>query len=251
MPTLMPFLPPPNLQVDGERHLLPLTLAGGAVTVTQEGAHQVLRAQGGLKLLYDTVSYVLLTLPASYRHHTGGLCGNFDGDAANDAADPEELGSNWGIPVRGCKHGSQPEPCPQSKPELCSLLEDETGPFGGCHKVVAPWEHAASCMQEGCGKAGGVELCRVLQAYAAACQAAGGELQEWREAAKCREWAWGRRGGGSEKGGAVACSNCLIPWVARRCMQRFCGLHMVACSFPAEFACNRKRQSCRVCTQLH
>nr|XP_038028058.1 IgGFc-binding protein isoform X2 [Anas platyrhynchos] len=174
-----------EVKVDGERHLLPLTLAGGAVTVTQEGAHQVLRAQGGLKLLYDTVSYVLLTLPASYRHHTGGLCGNFDGDAANDAADPEELGSNWGIPVRGCKHGSQPEPCPQSKPELCSLLEDETGPFGGCHKVVAPWEHAASCMQEGCGKAGGVELCRVLQAYAAACQAAGGELQEWREAAKC------------------------------------------------------------------
>ncbi|KAM9168752.1 IgGFc-binding protein-like [Mergus octosetaceus] len=174
-----------EVKVDGERHLLPLTLAGGAVTVTQEGAHQVLRAQGGLKLLYDTVSYVLLTLPASYRHHTGGLCGNFDGDAANDAADPEELGSSWGIAVRGCTHGSQLEPCPQSKPELCSLLEDEKGPFGGCHKVVAPWEHAASCAQEGCGKAGGAALCRVLQAYATACQAAGGELQEWREAAKC------------------------------------------------------------------
>ncbi|KAI6059426.1 IgGFc-binding protein [Aix galericulata] len=192
-----------EVKVDGERHLLPLTLAGGAVTVTQEGAHQVLRAQGGLKLLYDTVSYVLLTLPASYRRRTGGLCGNFDGDAANDAADPEELGSSWGVAVRGCTHGSGLEPCPQSKPELCSLLEDEKGPFGGCHEVVAPREHAASCAQEGCGKAGGAELCRVLQAYATACQAAGGELQEWREAAKCREWAWG--GGGSEKGGALSC----------------------------------------------
>ena len=34
---------------------------------------------------------------------------------------------------------------------------------------------------------GSTALCRSLQAYAAACQAAGGELQEWREAAKCRE----------------------------------------------------------------
>ncbi|NXP47796.1 FCGBP protein, partial [Heliornis fulica] len=73
-----------EVAVDGERHLLPLTLAGGSVTVSQEGTHRVLRVRGGPKLLYDGDSYVLLTLPGVYRRRTRGLCGNFNGDAGDD-----------------------------------------------------------------------------------------------------------------------------------------------------------------------
>ncbi|NXI62929.1 FCGBP protein, partial [Anseranas semipalmata] len=171
-----------EVKVDGEQHLLPLALAGGAVTVTQEGAHRVLRVRGGPGLLYDGASYAVLTLPGTYRHRTGGLCGDFDGDAANDATEP---GSDWGADGEGCTHSLQLAPCPPDEPGLCTLLEDPAGPFGGCHRAVAPGQHAAACVQEGCGRVGDAALCSSLQAYAAACQAAGGELREWREAAQC------------------------------------------------------------------
>ncbi|NXT52914.1 FCGBP protein, partial [Pluvianellus socialis] len=93
-----------EVTVGGEPQLLPLALAGGAVTVAQEGAHRVLRAQGGPKLLYDGAGYVLLTLPAAYRRRTRGLCGDFDGDADGDLADPVQLGPAWATPTPPCTH---------------------------------------------------------------------------------------------------------------------------------------------------
>ncbi|OXB52310.1 hypothetical protein ASZ78_011179, partial [Callipepla squamata] len=130
-----------EVKVDGERHLLPVSLSSGAVTVTQEGIHRVLRTRMGLKLLYDGAAYVLLTLPGSYRGRPGGLCGDFDGDVTDDDTDPQRLGEAWGIPTRGVGAGHD-----------------------------------------------GDTVCQSLQAYAAACQAAGGQLREWREEAQCREW---------------------------------------------------------------
>ncbi|NXX56650.1 FCGBP protein, partial [Scopus umbretta] len=174
-----------EVTVDGEQHLLPLTLAGGAVTVSQEGTHRVLLTQGGPKLLYDGNSYVVLTLPSTYRRHTKGLCGNFNGDAGDDPTTPQELGDAWGTLTATCTHGPPPPPCPSANPGPCRVLEEETGPFAGCHGAVAPHEHVAGCMQEQCSRPGARALCHSLQAYAAACQAAGGQLQEWRAAAKC------------------------------------------------------------------
>ncbi|XP_076216831.1 IgGFc-binding protein isoform X3 [Aptenodytes patagonicus] len=138
--------------VDGEQHLLPLTLAGGAVTVSQEGTHQVLQVQGGPKLLYNGNAYVLLTLPSTYRHHTKGLCGNFDGDANNDPTTPQELGAAWGTLTTTCTHGSPPPTCPSATPGPCGVLTEATGPLAGCHRVVAPQEYVAACMQEQCSQ---------------------------------------------------------------------------------------------------
>ncbi|NXO49603.1 FCGBP protein, partial [Aramus guarauna] len=167
-------------EVDGERHLLPLTLGAGAVTVSQEGTHRVLRVPGGPKLLYDGDTYALLTLPDAYRRRVRGLCGDFDGDAGDDVTSPQDLGSAWVTRMSACTHGSLPPPCPTGDPGPCGLLTDATGPFAGCHGVVGPREHAAACAQERCSEAGAATACRSLQAYAAACQAAGGRLQEWR-----------------------------------------------------------------------
>ncbi|NXW58236.1 FCGBP protein, partial [Eurystomus gularis] len=172
-------------EVDGERHLLPLALAEGALTVSQEGTHRVLLTQGGLKLLYDGDSYVVLTLPVAYHGRTRGLCGNFNGDPGDDLSTPEELGAAWGTLTPTCTHGDPPPTCPVDKLGPCAVLLEKTGPFVGCHGVVDPHEHVASCVQEQCGQPGAATLCRSLQAYAAACQAAGGQLQEWREATKC------------------------------------------------------------------
>ncbi|NWS64962.1 FCGBP protein, partial [Chunga burmeisteri] len=175
-----------EVTVDGEEHLLPLSLAGGTVTVSQEGTHRVLRVQGGPKILYDGDAYVLLTLPATYRRRTAGLCGDFNGDAADDLATPQELGDAWGTLTTACTHGSPPPVCPTDNPSgPCGVLAEVTGPFAGCHGVVSPQEYVVACTREQCGRSDLAASCRSLQAYAAACQAAGGQLQEWRANAKC------------------------------------------------------------------
>ncbi|NXL54623.1 FCGBP protein, partial [Podilymbus podiceps] len=120
-----------EVTVDGEPHLLPLSLAKGAVTVSQEGTHRVLRVRRGPKLLYDGSAYVLLTLPDAYRGHTKGLCGDFNGDASDDLATPQELGATWGTLTTTCTHGSQPPACPEAAQGLCGMLTDATGPFSG------------------------------------------------------------------------------------------------------------------------
>ncbi|XP_055655901.1 IgGFc-binding protein-like [Falco peregrinus] len=121
-----------EVTVDGEQHLLPLTLAEGAMTVSQEGAHRVLRVRDGLKLLYNGDAYALLTLPDAYRQRTTGLCGDFNSDASDDLSAPQELG-------------------------------EPTGPFAGCHAVVTPQEYLEGCKQEQCTQ-GTKALCHSLQA---------------------------------------------------------------------------------------
>uniref|UniRef100_A0A8B9FB93 VWFD domain-containing protein n=2 Tax=Amazona TaxID=12929 RepID=A0A8B9FB93_9PSIT len=182
-----------EVMVDGLQHLLPLVLADGAVTVSQEGAHRVLTAQGGPKVLFDGVSYVLITLPSSFRQRPRGLCGDFDGDPHNDP--PQE------DPASGaCPQGPLPAACPTDAPGLCGALQEASGPFSGCHGVVEPHKYVVGCMQEQCKEPGGRALCRSFQAYAAACQAAGGDLKEWRGAAKCRESREGHWGDGWGRG---------------------------------------------------
>lgn len=170
-------------QVDGERHLLPLALAEGALTLSQEGTHRVLLAQGGFKLLFDGDTYVLVTLPDTYRGRTHGLCGNFNGDTEDDI----KMGATL---APSCIHDLLPPTCSDATEGPCQLLEDPSGPFGGCHRVVPPQEHVISCARQRCSRPDDDDtavICHSFQGYAAACQAAGGQLQEWREATNCRE----------------------------------------------------------------
>lgn len=169
--------------MDGERHLLPLALAEGALTLSQEGTHRVLLAQGGFKLLFDGDTYILVTLPDTYRGRTHGLCGNFNGDAEDDI----KVGATL---APSCIHDLLPPTCSDATEGPCQLLEDPSGPFGGCHRVVPPQEHVTSCARQRCSRPDDDDaavVCRSFQGYAAACQAAGGHLQEWREATNCRE----------------------------------------------------------------
>ncbi|NXD88895.1 FCGBP protein, partial [Halcyon senegalensis] len=119
--------------VDGERHLLPLSLAEGALTVSQEGTHRVLMVQGGPKLLYDGDSYLVLILPSTYRGRSRGLCGNFNGDPADDVPVPEEMVTIRGTLMTNCTHTPPPPPptCPVAEPGPCGVLTDSTGPFAG------------------------------------------------------------------------------------------------------------------------
>ncbi|NXR63535.1 FCGBP protein, partial [Rhadina sibilatrix] len=168
-----------QVTVDGERHLLPLWLRGGALGVAQVGSHRLLRVQGGPKILYDGNAYLVLTLPPPSRRPRG-LCGNFNGDPKDDHPDGEAPGS----PSPNCSRLAPAPSCSPAGARRCAVLADPEGPFAGCHGAVPPRAYLGSCERQVCGAGG--DPCPGFQGYAAACQAAGGELREWREATGCR-----------------------------------------------------------------
>ncbi|NXC25172.1 FCGBP protein, partial [Campylorhamphus procurvoides] len=158
-----------EVTVDGERHVLPLWLGGDSLGVTQVGSHRLLLVRGGPKILYDGDSYAVLTLPPR-QQRPRGLC-----------ADPDLLGT----PPPNCTSAGAPPPtCPSA--QRCAVLADPAGPFAGCHRAVPPRAHLGTCERQVCaGRAGAADPCPAFQGYAAACQAAGGELREWREETGC------------------------------------------------------------------
>ncbi|NWZ92672.1 FCGBP protein, partial [Nesospiza acunhae] len=165
-------------EVDGERHLLPLWLRGGEVGVAQVGSHRLLQVQGGPKILYDGNAYMVLTLPPS-SHRPRGLCGNFNGDPHDDDPDGEALGSS----PTNCTRLVPAPSCSPAQAGRCAVLADPEGPFAGCHGAVPPRTYLVTCERQVCG--GGGDPCPGFQVYAAACQAAGGALREWRETTGC------------------------------------------------------------------
>ncbi|CAN8217949.1 unnamed protein product [Coccothraustes coccothraustes] len=167
-----------EVMVDGERHLLPLWLRGGAVGVAQVGSHRLLQIQGGPKILYDGNTYMVLTLPPPSRRPRG-LCGNFNGDSHDDDPDGEALGSS----PPNCTRLVPAPSCSPQQARRCAVLADPEGPFAGCHGAVPPRTYVVTCERQVCG--GGGDPCPSFQGYAAACQAAGGALREWREATGC------------------------------------------------------------------
>ncbi|NXG14222.1 FCGBP protein, partial [Grallaria varia] len=163
-----------EVTVDGERHALPLWLAGGTLGVTQVGTHRLLLLRGGPKLLYDGESYAVLTRPPPGRSPRG-LC-----------EDPDALGT----PSPGCPHALGTPPagpaCPLAR--RCAVLADPAGPFAGCHRAVPPGPYLGTCERQVCqggGRGAPAEPCPALRGYAAACQAAGAELREWRAGSEC------------------------------------------------------------------
>ncbi|NXY52097.1 FCGBP protein, partial [Ceuthmochares aereus] len=64
---------------------------------------------------------------------------------------------------------------------------DPAGPFGPCHSRLGPGDFFNNCVHDVCVAQGDQRvLCRSLQAYATACQAAGARIQPWRTNEFCR-----------------------------------------------------------------
>lgn len=149
--------------------------------VAQVGSHRLLQVQGGPKILYDGNTYVVLTLPPVSRRPRG-LCGNFNGDPNDDNPNGKALGS---LPSN-CTNLAPTPSCSPAQEQRCAVMKDPEGPFAGCHGVVPPDTYLVTCKRQVCG--GVDDPCPGFQGYAAACQAAGGTLQEWREVTGCREY---------------------------------------------------------------
>ncbi|XP_042296348.1 IgGFc-binding protein-like [Sceloporus undulatus] len=190
--------------LNGKSYTLPVNKEDGKLWITQEGNNIIFQASFGLTVLYDTSSYVRVSVPSSYQGHMCGLGGNFNGDKRDDFMLPngeltesvEEFGASWKVPVDGaiCSDGcgERCTTCTADKTEpykaesACGKILSKSGPFRDCHSLESPAEYFEHCLYGMCVTDGAQEsLCQSLQAYALACQASGAKIGAWRTASFC------------------------------------------------------------------
>ena len=194
-----------SLQVNGILQHLPHNLHNGAVKVYQEGRNDVIMTDFGLRVTYDLVYHVTVTVPGNYNGRTCGLCGNFNNDKADDfqlpggsvTKDPQAFGAAWKVPVPGatCVDGCRGDECPKcddsKKAALeakCAIITNPKGPFAACHDVIDPNAYFRDCVYDVCmAKDDQSMLCHSIAAYMLDCQDVGAKIQNWRSASFCRE----------------------------------------------------------------
>ncbi|XP_041091095.1 IgGFc-binding protein-like [Polyodon spathula] len=193
-----------RVKVNGINTNLPLKLDDGKVSVIQQGKNIILQTEFGLKVLYDLVYYVQVTVPGNYRNKVGGLCGNFNGNKKDEFAlqggglteNVNAFGASWQVFVEGakCNHGCDQD-CPRcdetnkakySKADSCGIISSTTGPFAACRSIISPDIYFENCVFDVCATDGLRDiLCRNLEAYTAACQDAGVIIKPWRNDGFC------------------------------------------------------------------
>ncbi|XP_066477683.1 IgGFc-binding protein-like [Tiliqua scincoides] len=187
------------VKVNGAEVTVPASPAPG-VEVRSSGFYRVVSTDFGLRVKFDGDHQVELTLPSAYRAQVCGLCGNYNGNPADDFQNPSgglepdsaSLGVSWQVSnSTSCSSGSEPT-CTEAEKEVaqsssfCGLITDVTGPFRHCHGAFGPAGHFASCLYDQCAlHLDPGALCRSLQAYADACQALGVRVESWRNATFC------------------------------------------------------------------
>uniref|UniRef100_A0A667WZ93 VWFD domain-containing protein n=1 Tax=Myripristis murdjan TaxID=586833 RepID=A0A667WZ93_9TELE len=183
---------------------LPLNLNKGAVMVYQDGTNDVILTDFGLKVTYDLVYHVTVTVPGNYRSKTCGLCGNFNGNREDEfqlpdgkvTKDLQAFGAAWRESVPGvvCEDGCSGDVCPvcddSRKAVLekdCAIITDATGPFAACHNIIDPASYYRDCIYDVCIADGNRNtLCLSINAYMLDCQDVGANIQDWRSSSFCR-----------------------------------------------------------------
>ncbi|XP_052023765.1 IgGFc-binding protein isoform X1 [Apodemus sylvaticus] len=197
-----------KVTVNGVDMKLPVVLDGGKIRVSQHGSDVVIDTDFGLRVAYDLVYYVRVTIPGNYYQQMCGLCGDYNGDPKDDfqkpdgsqTTDPSDFGNSWeeAVPDSPC---APVPPCTgddcdtECSPELedkyhgeqfCGLLTSPTGPLAACHKLVDPQGPLQDCVFDLCLGGGNLSiLCNNIHAYVSACQAAGGQVEPWRTETFC------------------------------------------------------------------
>ncbi|TFK04916.1 AFG3-like protein 1 [Platysternon megacephalum] len=181
---------------------LPVTTAGGSITVSRSGRYVTLETDFRLRVSYDTDHSVEVKVPTTYFNRTCGMCGNFNNRREDDYMMPDgqqaknsnELGNSWRVKDDdpSCDVIVPPKLCPADQENLyrtnrfCGMITKRPGPFGVCHSVINPESFFESCVYDLCVLNGNEQLlCNALETYADACQEAGVTLTQWRNATFC------------------------------------------------------------------
>ncbi|XP_066494912.1 IgGFc-binding protein-like [Tiliqua scincoides] len=192
------------VRVNYQRSQLPISLREGKLQVYQSGGLAWIGTDFALKVAYDWSSYLVVTVPSIFSGSLCGLCGDYNGDPANDfrtpdgslAPSPAEFGQSWKVQDgdRFCQHAAPPpKSCPSEgahkyKAEaFCGLIrKGGNGPFSLCHSVLDPSIFLDNCVNDLCLTDGlRQSLCQALKSYADACRRRGVTVSDWRTASGC------------------------------------------------------------------
>ncbi|XP_049323399.1 IgGFc-binding protein [Astyanax mexicanus] len=193
------------VEVNGEITHLPISLAGGKLQVVQRGWSVLITTNFGLEVKYDWNMMLYITVPSTYFGALGGLCGNYNGDRADDHSDSKgtklstilEFAKSWKVEDNDlfCHDDCEGKclSCPAELQEKyteekhCGLLAKPNGPFGNCHKVVDPHIYMDNCVYDVCINKGiRTFLCDNMRTYAEACMTAGVKIDaNWRVLSDC------------------------------------------------------------------
>lgn len=167
----------------------------------------MLRTELGLTIEWDGNNFLQVSVPAQYKHHLCGLCGNYNGSGRDDLTgrdgrlhDDNEVGhfaNSWKVGgPKSCSRTrenvvAQPT-CNKHKTNFyCQpLLESDV--FGNCDNKLNPNNYIASCSMDVCECPTGTCHCDSFAAYAHECRRLGVLLPDWRAATNCPQGSWRR-----------------------------------------------------------
>ncbi|XP_040264810.1 mucin-5AC-like [Bufo bufo] len=167
--------------------------------VRQMGLYMVFESANGLVVIWDRRNIVMVKLDPKFEGKVCGLCGNFDGNAANDyitrsqstVGDVLEYANSWKLSQR-CPDAVDITDTCASNPyrkawsqKHCSIIT--SGVFASCHGLVDPVKYHEACVNDACACDSGGDcdcFCTAVAAYAQACSEAG-QCIKWRSPNIC------------------------------------------------------------------
>uniref|UniRef100_A0A8C9V9W4 Si:ch211-39f2.3 n=1 Tax=Scleropages formosus TaxID=113540 RepID=A0A8C9V9W4_SCLFO len=188
-------------QVNGEAASLPFSTQPGRISVYHSSVTSIrLKTDFGVALQVDWPYLIRITVPSSYNGTLGGLCGNFNGNPADEFQTPngtlatsaQAFGDSW-------RNGSLSNLCTETFHDTvqrgndtsqyqnsCSIMSLSGGPFDQCRLVENPTQRIADCVEVLSLTNGDHSvLCEALRNYALLCQQNGITVGDWRNYINC------------------------------------------------------------------
>ena len=173
-----------------------IIMQSSEVEIIRTGGHpHVLLLTYGVRIFWDGVFRVEVTVSQIWENELCGLCGNFNNDATDDFETPSgslaltenAFGNSWLYTnsSSGCSRLSVPPTCSNDimteAQTRCEAMSQTV--FTSCNTVVDPTQFIENCMFDYC-LCNDVDredcFCDSLATYAAACAAAGATPPNWR-----------------------------------------------------------------------
>jgi len=178
-----------------------IILQSGEVEVVRTGGHpHVVLKTSGVRVLWDGLYHVAVTVSTSWRGRLCGLCGNYNSDPNDDFQTPDGMvvnlpdafGFSWlsGGSREECSL-VPPGPCPANVMTNAQMKcnEMQGAPFNLCNSVIDANTYISDCIYDYCycnESDKEICYCNSLAVYAKACAANGVVLPNWRTSVCCK-----------------------------------------------------------------
>ncbi|XP_069753664.1 IgGFc-binding protein-like isoform X1 [Narcine bancroftii] len=188
-----------RMLLDGVRTRSPIKGLLKGINVITNGLNTIIETDFGMSVKFDDNQNLEISLPKSYYSKVCGLCGDYNGQQANEfqmpngniASSANHFGNSWKTEEfgsQGCLSRDQVDfPCTLRErliieSQCKDLLSNK---YRSCHALVNPDFFIKNCVQDMCKYHGLLPaLCDNIQHYADVCKKEGAELK-WRNSTFC------------------------------------------------------------------